>query len=131
MDKSKSPKIFGDMAEDVAANYLSRRGYEVIHRKYRSRRGEIDLVCLHNNYLVFVEVKSTRKLNSIEINYRVDVRKQKRLYLCALDYIQKHGTPDGGVRFDVCLLKASSGEEWKINHIINAFQVDHLTDEFL
>ena len=131
MSNQKSPKEFGDQAEDVAAAYLSHRGYEVINRKYRTRRGEIDLICLNNDYLIFVEVKSTRNMSSIEISYRVDVRKQKKLFLCALDYIQKNGTPNGGVRFDDCLLKATSSNEWKINHIIDAFQVDGLADEYL
>lgn len=129
MTKEKSQKEFGDLAEEVAAAYLSMKGYEVIYRKFRTRRGEIDLICIHEDYLVFVEVKSTRNMKSVEINYRVDQRKQKRLFLCALDYILKNDVPDGGIRFDVCFLKENSSGEWKINHIVNAFQVDNLTDD--
>ncbi len=44
--------------EDIATLYLSRKGYLIIQRNFRSRTGEIDIVALDKNTLVFVEVKS-------------------------------------------------------------------------
>ena len=41
----------------MAANYLKKKGYEVIARNWTCRWGELDLVCRYNNELVFVEVK--------------------------------------------------------------------------
>jgi len=47
----------GKEAEDMAADFLSRNGYEIVQRNYRYRRSEIDLIVRKDNWLVFVEVK--------------------------------------------------------------------------
>lgn len=47
----------GRTAEDQAANYLLGLGYTIITRNYRIRGGEIDLIALEEDELVFVEVR--------------------------------------------------------------------------
>jgi len=48
----------GALGEEIAARHLERRGYRVIERNYRTRRGEIDLVAADERALVFCEVKT-------------------------------------------------------------------------
>ena len=48
----------GDFGEDIACEYLRRRGYEVICRNYLRKWGEIDIVAKINGIIRFVEVKS-------------------------------------------------------------------------
>ena len=56
-DKQK----FGDAGEDLAAAFLARRGFRVLARNARiPRLGEIDIVALDQETLVFVEVKTRR-----------------------------------------------------------------------
>ena len=43
--------------------YLTRQGYRLVERNYRTRRGEIDLIVRKRDTLVFVEVKLRRSLN--------------------------------------------------------------------
>ena len=47
----------GRTAEEQAANYLLGLGYTIITRNYQIRGGEIDLIALDGNELVFVEVR--------------------------------------------------------------------------
>ncbi|MGV3615663.1 MAG: YraN family protein [Fimbriimonas sp.] len=47
----------GRAAEDAAATYLIGQGYTIVTRRYTARHGEIDLVALDGDLLVFVEVK--------------------------------------------------------------------------
>ena len=48
----------GLLGEDTAAQYLSSKGYKILERNYSKRYGEIDIVAVKNNVLVFVEVKT-------------------------------------------------------------------------
>ena len=61
-------KETGRRGEDLAASYLSRLGFEIVERNYRSRWGEIDIICRRGNLMVFVEVrsKSTERFGSPE-----------------------------------------------------------------
>lgn len=48
----------GHSGEDIACDYLEKLGYKILDRNYRIRGGEIDIVCMDKDYLVFVEVKT-------------------------------------------------------------------------
>lgn len=50
----------GTDAEDRAAEYLLGKGYSIITRRYHGRFGEIDIVALDGETLVFIEVKERR-----------------------------------------------------------------------
>ena len=53
-------KLFGNQGEALAADYLRSKGFRILERQYTKTYGEIDLVCLDGNEVVFVEVKSRR-----------------------------------------------------------------------
>ena len=46
------------LGEEIAVNYLKNKGYKIIERNFRKGYGEIDIVSIHQNILVFVEVKT-------------------------------------------------------------------------
>jgi putative endonuclease len=50
----------GREAEDRAAEYLIEKGYTIVTRRFKTRRGELDIVAMDGETLVFVEVKSRR-----------------------------------------------------------------------
>lgn len=54
----RNNQIPAKIGEDLAASYLLNKGYKIIHRNFRSRLGEIDLIAIDKDTLVFVEVKS-------------------------------------------------------------------------
>lgn len=53
-------KQTGDRAETVAATYLAARGYAILGRNWRHRRGEIDIIAEKDGIVHFVEVKYRR-----------------------------------------------------------------------
>jgi len=52
----------GNKGEEVAAEFLAKKGYEILERNYREKYGEIDIVARYKvkgeSYVVFVEVKT-------------------------------------------------------------------------
>ena len=104
----------GKDAETTAWHYLQARGLRLLHRNYRSRRGEIDLVLQDKDSLVFVEVRYRRQSRFGTAAESVDRRKQSRLIACAHHYIQTH--PDAArqpCRFDVVSISGSPAAiEW-------------------
>ena len=54
-------KQLGDWGERIAEHRLTAKGYEILDRKWRCARGEIDLVAQAGQVLVFVEVKTRRR----------------------------------------------------------------------
>jgi putative endonuclease len=53
-------RTLGSLGEDHAAAHLSRAGYRILDRNFRTRYGEIDLVACDERHLVFCEVKTRR-----------------------------------------------------------------------
>jgi putative endonuclease len=91
----------GRSGEDRAADWYARHGYQIVERNWRSRRGEIDLVCARDEVLVFCEVKtrlSDRLGAPVEAVTRV---KQLRLRRLAAEYISRHTCGGHQPRFDV------------------------------
>ena len=56
-------RLFGTSGEEVAATFLQRQGMKLLFRQKRTRIGEIDLVCLDGETIVFVEVKTRHTPN--------------------------------------------------------------------
>lgn len=48
----------GNKGEDIACTYLSKLGYKIIERNYRIRGGEVDIIAIDHEQIVFVEVKA-------------------------------------------------------------------------
>lgn len=68
---------------------------------YRCRNGEIDIIAKDGEYLVFCEVKYRRDLKYGEGLEAVDLKKQRKISMCALYYITEKGMDRMPVRFDV------------------------------
>ena len=115
--------LLGRWGEDLAAEYLQRKGYRLITSQWRCRLGEIDLIVQNRNFLVFVEVK-LRKSSAVACAREfVDYRKQEKLRAAASLYLSWHPTRCQP-RFDVVEIYAPQGRETKIPeiyHIENAF----------
>lgn len=122
MDRSSTE--FGRAAEKVAAAYLVQHGYDIIDRNYRTSRGEIDIVSLRDECLVFTEVKASRSRSNWYPGDRVNLVKQRKIALAAQDFIGGFTTGYTQVRFDVLLLIELPGNRWKIEHITDAFRLN-------
>ena len=111
----------GRMAEDTACDYLLARGLILLERNFRSRRGEIDLILLDADTLVFVEVRYRRQPGFGSAAESINRHKQIRLSACARHYLQTQSRAvPAGCRFDVI---AIDGPERTIEWIKDAFTV--------
>ena len=57
-DKRTEKRKLGDIGENIACNFLKRRGFEILERNYSKKWGEIDIVTKRAGLIHFVEVKS-------------------------------------------------------------------------
>lgn len=98
----KNLRKTGSEYEKKAACFLEENGYRIIERNYRCRLGEIDLVAVHKNCLVFVEVKYRKSAGFGFPVEAVDYKKQKIICKVAQNYIavRRIGS-QVQVRFDV------------------------------
>jgi putative endonuclease len=93
----------------------------VLHRGYRTRLGEIDLIARESDTLVFVEVKSRRRGVPAEA---VTPEKQRRLSMAALHFLRKYNLLEVRSRFDVvAIVWPDDRRPPEIEHIRNAFEV--------
>lgn len=116
-------KAFGKWGEDKAKEFLTNNGYTILKENYRCSLGEIDIIAEKCNAIVFIEVKSRSSTRFGTPGEAVDYRKQQKYYKMALYFIQRHNYFDKDYRFDIIEVYAPSSEEYRINHIVNAFQV--------
>ena len=97
-------RTLGCAGEDIACEELRRRGYEILARQFRTRRGEIDIVARHGRTVVFVEVKARSGQEFGGGAAAVTWRKQRRIARVALEFLARHGTQDVPCRFDVVVV---------------------------
>ncbi|MEW5723890.1 MAG: YraN family protein [Thermodesulfobacteriota bacterium] len=112
----------GRQGEDLAARYLVKKGFRIIERNYRTRFGEIDLICLGKKTVVFVEVKTRRSEAFGGPGEAVSADKRRRLSRLAQSYLARKGWQDRRARFDV-LAVSFEGTEPRIEHLPDAFDL--------
>lgn len=60
-DKRTEKRKLGDIGENVACEFLKRRGFEIVEKNYLRKWGEIDIVARKGSVIHFVEVKSVTR----------------------------------------------------------------------
>ena len=120
---SQETKKLGDEGEEMAAEFLLSKGYEIIERNYRFGKGEIDIIAMDpdNKFLVFVEVKSRKNLEFGEPEYAITKNKIKQVRRIAEAYLYEKEIKDADCRFDVIAILLRSKIKPIINHYENAF----------
>jgi putative endonuclease len=113
---------FGTRSERAAARFLKRLGYRILQRNYSCPHGEIDLVALDGNCIVFVEVRSTGCDDPNRAAASVDATKQQRLTRLALYFLRAYRLLEHAARFDVLAISWPEGHrEPLIVHYRQAF----------
>jgi putative endonuclease len=115
---------FGRTSEIYAAEHLTRQGYRILERNYRTRMGEIDIIARHGDTLVFVEVKARKSHEFGPSKYAVTSRKQQRLARTAQYYLKSTRQLNRKARFDVVAIDFEDGPP-HIELIQNAFEVPY------
>jgi putative endonuclease len=113
-------RVQGKVGEDLAANFLERKGLKIIKRNYRFERGEIDLIAEEGDELVFVEVKARRSSAFGAPEDAVTEEKQKQVHAVADGYLFEYDIDNRPCRFDVVAVEFKNGNA-EIRHIRDAF----------
>ncbi|MBU5426518.1 YraN family protein [Tissierella pigra] len=109
----------GRKGELIAKEYLVSNGYNILDINYRNKIGEIDLIALDKDILVFIEVK-TRTNTKFGYAYEaVNRKKQEKIIYCSQLYIKQNRLLDYQMRYDI--IEVYLTPNLKINHIQNSF----------
>jgi putative endonuclease len=116
----------GRTAERLVATRLERSGWQIVGRNVRLPSGELDIVALDGDTLVFVEVKAGRvgtALGPEKPAHAVGRRKQLKLRRLAREWIAERRGPSGvaGYRFDVVGVSLGPDGLADVDHIRQAF----------
>jgi putative endonuclease len=112
----KSKAASGKDGELKAAEYLVQKGWKILTCNYRYRRGELDIIGLDGEVLVFVEVKF-RKNN--EYGFPEDFVNEHKVGMVratAMNYIEKENWKKE-IRFDIISITGKEEPE----HFEDAF----------
>jgi putative endonuclease len=110
---------FGKKGEEIAADYLEKKGYKILEKNWVSGKYEIDIIAHDGKYLVVVEVKSRHSKFAGEPETAVTRDKQKMLIRAANSYVLRNHIDDE-VRFDIISILVVKDQE-QIHHIEDAF----------
>ncbi|MCR4938830.1 MAG: YraN family protein [Treponemataceae bacterium] len=113
-------KECGSEGEQKAAEYLEKKGYRIIARNWRTRRGEIDIIAEMAETVVFAEVKTLPSGNVQTLEKELGLHKQKRIVETAKCFLVKYRQYNCKyVRFDVLVVDMPGFDP--VYHIENAF----------
>lgn len=116
-------KLLGDRGERAAVRYLKRLGYRILARQSLSRIGEIDIIALDGDCIVFVEVKTRSSEVAGRPEEAVTPAKQQQLARAALAWLKRRGLLEARSRFDVISIVWKPSEAPVITHYRHAFEV--------
>lgn len=118
-------KKLGMIGEKLAALHLKEIGYRIKERNFRVRFGEIDIVAIDQDVLVFVEVKTRSGVSYGTPAEAVTYRKQQQISKAALVYIDQHNLHNCDARFDVLSVMIKSKNNPEFDLIKNAFELTY------
>ncbi len=118
-------RSLGDAGEEVAAAFLTDRGYRIVARQWRLRRGELrgelDLVAVRDGVMAFVEVKTRRGEGYGGPLAAVTDAKQTKIRALATAFLRSCRVRPVRVRFDVITVRLRSGHPPEVRHLPDAF----------
>jgi len=113
--------VLGEATENAAFAWLQRQGLVGIEKNFRCRGGEIDLIMLHRDELVFVEVRLRSRTDFGSGAESVTPRKQQRIICAAHYFLAMHARwRNYPCRFDV-VAAATTNQQRDWQWLQNAF----------
>jgi len=120
--QSISRQQAGREAEAHALQHLQQQGLRLVTQNWLCKRGELDLVMLDGDTVVFVEVRYRRHAGWGGALESVDFRKREKLVLAAQFFLQKESCwANSPCRFDVVAINGDPGTAPSLNWLKNAF----------
>ncbi|TVQ95652.1 MAG: YraN family protein [Desulfovibrionales bacterium] len=112
--------IQGQAGEDAAVQLLETLGFQILERNWRCRAGEVDVVCLDRDTVVFVEVRTRADVARTSPTESVTRSKVTKLARAASFYLSQRDWWKRPCRFDVvAVVRTKQG--YRLEHIPDAF----------
>ncbi len=111
-------QVKGQWGENIALQHLTAKGYRFIEANYTTSFGEIDLIFLDHDVLVFVEVKTRKSDAQLPLLETVNKNKINKILKSAEKYIDSSKLQFSEMRVDVVLISVDQGKH-DITHIEN------------
>ena len=113
-------KQLGLWGESVAAEHLVAKGYQIVERNWRCRRGEVDIIAWAGEQLVFVEVKTRKGTGMGSPEEGLTPKKAEKLLELAQEYLAELDL-DPYWRIDLVALELDNrGKLVRFDHVENA-----------
>ena len=109
----------GQQGEQAAAAFLEKKGCQILHRNWRYRKAELDIVMMDGKTLVFVEVKTRTDIVFDKPENAVDGKKQRLMTQAAIAYMAESGH-EWAIRFDIVSI-ILRGDIFYFDHFEDAF----------
>lgn len=77
----------GNLGEDMAEKYLLEKGYSILHRNWRHKNWEMDIIATKDSKIHFIEVKTRRTTTFGHPEEGVSRRKVKNLMGAAEEFL--------------------------------------------
>ncbi|WP_017904830.1 YraN family protein [Pseudomonas asplenii] len=112
----------GKDAESLALRHLEQQGLRLLAHNWLCKRGELDLVMLDGDTVVFVEVRYRKNTQWGGAAGSIDARKRKKLIVAAQYFLQRESRWSGNpCRFDVVAIEGALDAAPRLNWLRNAF----------
>jgi len=109
----------GKKGEELAVDFLLKKGYDIVERNYRFDKAEVDIIAKKGETLAIIEVK-TRSTSDFGDPQDFLKPKQIQRIVKAVDEYVLVNKLDVEVQFDIiAIVKESTG--FSIEHLENAF----------
>ena len=112
----------GRLGEKLASDHLRKSGYRILAANYSSSLGEIDLICFHDDTIVFVEVKALKADDAGDPEEHITPAKRRKIERTAREWLAAHRNPECAYRFDaVSVVIGDESSPPRVRHIVEAF----------
>ena len=108
--------VLGKNGERIALRYLEKLGYVILEKNFTCMQGEIDIIALDGEYIVFVEIKSRSNIRYGLPCEAVTEKKIKHILRVATYYLYKNHLENINTRIDVIEVYIKN-EKYIINHL--------------
>jgi putative endonuclease len=116
-------KQLGALGEQFALEHIRQLNYRILDKNWRCRTGEIDLIAMDGNLLVFIEVRTRSGIRTFGTPQEsINAKKQQQVTETAQFYTLRHQMINRQLRFDVVsVLTDKTGDLLSLEHLQNAF----------
>jgi len=110
----------GKQGEEIAVEFIRKKGYKVLETNWRHRKAEIDIIAKKEEVLIFIEVKSRTNTYFGRPEVYVDAKKQQLIVDAASVYMEQVGH-EWEVRFDIIAVLFHNEIHQSVDHFKDAF----------